>query len=63
MTREKDRKLDIRQRVHDLQHSTLHGPVPLKTTMQLVEDLALLLDERDEIYACDKCDLCEDHHG
>lgn len=35
---------EIKQRVDELQHATLHGPIPLKTTMQLVEDIIWLHD-------------------
>lgn len=39
-----ERLKEIRERVHTLQHATLHGPVPLAMTMQLVEDLVELLE-------------------
>lgn len=40
---------EVRARVDELKHATLHGPVPLKTTMQLVIDADFLLTEVDRL--------------
>ena len=62
MTLARDKYLTpIRAHVEELQHATLHGPIPTKTTMQLVQDLVDLLALLDEQSVCSKCDLCEDH--
>lgn len=35
---------EIKQRNYDLTHETLHGNLPMKTVMQVVEDVSYLLE-------------------
>lgn len=41
---EQERIKQIRNEVYEISHATLHGDIPLKTTMRLVEHLGYLLD-------------------
>lgn len=34
-----------------------------ETDIQLFLDMLLEIESLEEIQSCDKCDLCEDHHG